>query len=76
MEPYASCAVGYWGDNTHFNPIIKVTSGGSPPIELNGGFSVIGKEGITADIRYVRPDMGSQHAPVSGMGSLLDDDTT
>ena len=57
--PYASCAVGYWGDNTHFNPIIKVTSGGNPAIEFNNGFSVIGKEGITADIRYVRPDMGS-----------------
>lgn len=56
---YESCAIGYWGDNTHFNPIIKVISGGNPPIELNGGFSVIGKEGITADIRYVRPDMGS-----------------
>ena len=57
--PYASCAIGYWGDNTHFNPIIKVTSGGNPAIEFNNGFSVIGKEGITADIRYVRPDMGS-----------------
>lgn len=56
---YESCAIGYWGDNTHFNPIIKVTSGGNPAIEFNNGFSVIGKEGITADIRYVRPDMGS-----------------
>lgn len=69
---YGSCAIGYWGDNTHFNPIIKVTSGGNPPIEFNGGFSVIGKEGITKDIRYVRPDMGSSMISV-WHGIIVDD---
>lgn len=69
---YGSCAIGYWGDNTHFNPIIKVTSAGNPPIEFNGGFSVIGKEGITKDIRYVRPDMGSSMISV-WHGIIVDD---
>ena len=54
--PYGSCAVGYWGDNTHFNPIIKVTSGGNPSIQFNDAFSVVGKTGIVKDINYVRSD--------------------
>ena len=54
--PYGSCAVGYWGDNTHFNPIIKVTSGGNPSIQFNDAFSVVGKTGIVKDVNYVRSD--------------------
>ncbi|HJC90065.1 MAG TPA: phage tail protein [Candidatus Mediterraneibacter excrementigallinarum] len=54
--PYGSCAIGYWGDNTHFNPIMKVTSGGNPAIQFNDAFSVIGKTGITRDVNYVRSD--------------------
>ena len=54
--PYESCAVGYWGDNTHFNPIIKVVSGGNPSIQFNDAFSVVGNVGITKDVNYVRSD--------------------
>ena len=54
--PYGSCAIGYWGDNTHFNPIIKVTSGGNPSIQFNDAFSVVGQTGIVKDVNYVRSD--------------------
>lgn len=54
--PYGSCAIGYWGDNTHFNPIIKVTSGGNPSIQFSDAFSVVGQTGIVKDVNYVRSD--------------------
>lgn len=51
---YEKAALGYWGGNDVFNPILTVESTyDRPGIQLNTGFSVIGKEGITETIGLV-----------------------
>ena len=54
---YGKLGLGYWADNDTFSPFITIESGYERPgIQLNTAFSVIGKEGITENVEYMKPD--------------------
>lgn len=54
---YGKLGLGYWADNDQFSPFITIESGyDKPGIQLNTAFSVIGKEGITENVEYMKPD--------------------
>lgn len=52
---YEKLGLGYWSGNNNFNSIITLESTTSkPPIQLNDRFSVIGREGTTGTISFVK----------------------
>lgn len=52
---YDKLGLGYWGGNNVFNAMITLQSTSEKPmIQFNTTFSVIGKEGITDDITFMR----------------------
>lgn len=52
---YEKLGLGYWGSNTQFNSMITLESTTSKPgIQFNTAFSVIGKEGITQDVSFMK----------------------
>lgn len=54
---YGKLGLGYWPDNDTFSPYITIENGYERPgIQLNTAFSVIGKEGITDHVEYMKPD--------------------
>lgn len=54
---YGKLGLGYWAGNDQFSPFITIESGyDKPGIQLNTAFSVIGKEGITENVEYMKPD--------------------
>lgn len=54
---YGKLGLGYWAGNDQFSPFITIESGyDRPGIQLNTAFSVIGKEGITEHVEYMKPD--------------------
>lgn len=54
---YGKLGLGYWAGNDQFSPFITIESGyDRPGIQLNTNFSVIGKEGITEHVEYMKPD--------------------
>lgn len=54
---YGKLGLGYWAGNDQFSPYITIENGyDRPGIQLNTAFSVIGKEGITEHVEYMKPD--------------------
>lgn len=54
---YGKLGLGYWAGNDQFSPYITIENGYERPgIQLNTTFSVIGKEGITEHVEYMKPD--------------------
>ena len=52
---YEKLGLGYWGGNNSFNAMITLQSTSEKPmIQFNTTFSVIGKEGITDDVTFMR----------------------
>ena len=52
---YDKLGLGYWGGNDVFNAMITLQSTSEQPmIQFNTTFSVIGKEGITEDITFMK----------------------
>lgn len=54
---YGKLGLGYWPNSDTFSPYITIENGYERPgIQLNTTFSVIGKEGITDHVEYMKPD--------------------
>ena len=52
---YDKLGLGYWGGNDSFNAMITLKSTNEEPmIQFNTTFSVIGKEGITQDVSFMK----------------------
>ena len=52
---YDKLGLGYWGGNDSFNAMITLQSTSEKPmIQFNTTFSVIGKEGITQDVSFMK----------------------
>ena len=52
---YGKLGLGYWATGTDFHSIVTLESTNDrAPIQFNSAFSVIGKEGITDDVTFMR----------------------